>query len=68
MGFIQQQACIEQGQSNLKKEKSNGLDGQIRWKSGQDSLTFGAYFNKFSNFIGLLSTDSPGRAHTRMRC
>jgi iron complex outermembrane recepter protein len=49
---------FEEGQSNLKKEKSNGLDGQIRWKSGQDSLTFGAYFNKFSNFIGLLSTMS----------
>jgi iron complex outermembrane recepter protein len=53
----------QEGQTDLKKEKSNGLDGQIRWKSGQDSLTFGAYFNKFSNFIGLLSTDSPGRAH-----
>jgi iron complex outermembrane recepter protein len=47
---------FEQGQSNLKKEKSNGIDGQIRWKSGQDSLTFGAYFNRFSNFNGLLST------------
>jgi iron complex outermembrane recepter protein len=53
----------QEGQSDLKREKSNGLDGQIRWKSGQDSLTFGAYFNKFSNFIGLLSTDSPGLAH-----
>jgi iron complex outermembrane receptor protein len=53
----------QEGQTDLKKEKSNGLDGQIRWKSGQDSLTFGAYFNKFSNFIGLLSTDSPGLAH-----
>jgi iron complex outermembrane receptor protein len=53
----------QEGQSDLKKEKSNGLDGQIRWKSGQDSLTFGAYFNKFSNFIGLLSTGSPGFAH-----
>jgi iron complex outermembrane receptor protein len=53
----------QEGQSDLKKEKSNGLDGQIRWKSGQDSLTVGAYFNKFSNFIGLLSTNSKGRAH-----
>ena len=42
----------EQGQANLKIEKSNGLDGQIRWKSGQDSLNFGAYLNKFSNYIG----------------
>ena len=48
----------QEGQSDLKKEKSNGLDGQIRWKSGQDSLTFGAYFNKFSNYIGLLSTNT----------
>jgi iron complex outermembrane recepter protein len=53
---------FEQGQSNLKKEKSNGIDGQIRWKSGQDSLTFGAYFNRFSNFNGLLSTPLPGVA------
>lgn len=53
----------EEGQSDLKKEKSNGLDGQIRWKSGQDSLTVGAYFNKFSNFIGLLSTNEPGLGH-----
>ena len=48
----------EQGQANLKIEKSNGLDGQIRWKSGQDSLTLGAYFTKFSNYIGLRSTDN----------
>jgi iron complex outermembrane recepter protein len=54
----------EEGQSDLKKEKSNGLDGQIRWKSGQDSLTLGAYFNKFSNFIGLLSTDIGGEGHS----
>jgi len=47
----------EEGQAGLKKEKSNGLDGQIRWKAGQDSLTFGAYYTKFSNFIGLLSTN-----------
>ena len=54
---------FEEGTANLKKEKSNGLDGQIRWKSGQDSLTFGAYFNKFSNFVGLLSTNSLGVGH-----
>jgi iron complex outermembrane receptor protein len=53
----------EEGQADLKKEKSNGLDGQIRWKSGQDSLTFGAYFNRFSNFIGLLSTNDSELVH-----
>jgi iron complex outermembrane receptor protein len=47
----------EQGQADLKIEKSNGLDGQIRWKSGQDSLTLGTYFTKFSNYIGLMSTN-----------
>ncbi|MSQ80812.1 MAG: TonB-dependent receptor [Candidatus Methylopumilus sp.] len=50
--------AYEQGQSNLKIEKSNGLDGQIRWKHGQDSLTLGAYYTKFSNYIGLLSTNT----------
>ena len=53
----------QEGQSDLKKEKSNGLDGQIRWKSGQDSLTVGAYFNKFSNYIGLLSTNTGATVH-----
>ena len=49
--------AYEQGQANLKIEKSNGLDGQIRWKSGQDSLTLGTYYTKFSNYIGLRSTN-----------
>ena len=53
----------QEGQQDLKKEKSNGLDGQIRWKSGQNSLTFGAYFNKFSNYIGLLSTNTGATVH-----
>jgi iron complex outermembrane receptor protein len=53
----------QEGQPDLKKEKSNGLDGQIRWKSGHDSLTFGAYFNKFSNYIGLLSTNTGATVH-----
>jgi iron complex outermembrane receptor protein len=48
----------EQGQANLKIEKSNGLDGQIRWKSGQDSFTFGMYYTKFLNYIGLKSTNN----------
>lgn len=53
----------EVGDAGLKKEKSNGLDGQIRWKAGQDSLTLGAYYTNFSNFIGLLSTDKTEEAH-----
>ncbi len=53
----------EVGDAGLKKEKSNGLDGQIRWKAGQDSLTLGAYYTNFSNFIGLLSTNEIEKAH-----
>jgi iron complex outermembrane receptor protein len=62
-GLHKATGVYEEGQVDLKKEKSNGIDGQIRWKSGQDSLTFGAYFNRFSNFIGLLSTNDEKRVH-----
>ena len=47
---------FEIGNTNLRKERSNGIDAQIRWKSGQDSLKLGAYYTKFSNFIGLFNT------------
>ncbi len=50
-------ATYEKGDAGLRKERSNGLDGQIRWKAGEDSLTLGAYYTNFSNFIGLLSTN-----------
>jgi iron complex outermembrane receptor protein len=62
-GLHKATGVYEEGQADLKKEKSNGIDGQIRWKSGQDSLTFGAYFNRFSNFIGLLSTNDEKEVH-----
>jgi len=62
-GLHKATGVYEEGQADLKKEKSNGVDGQIRWKSGQDSLTFGAYFNRFSNFIGLLSTNDEKEVH-----
>lgn len=56
-GFHVATATYEQGDVGLRKERSNGLDGQIRWKAGQESLSLGAYYTNFSNFIGLLSTD-----------
>ena len=56
-GFHVATATYEQGDAGLRKEMSNGLDGQIRWKAGQESLSLGAYYTNFSNFIGLLSTD-----------
>ncbi len=44
------------GDANLTLERSNGVDAQIRWKSGRDSLNLSAYYTQFSNFIGLLNT------------
>ncbi len=46
----------ERGSSNIDKERSNGIDAQIRWKDGRNSFNFGAYYTRFSNFIGLLNT------------
>ena len=44
------------GNSNFGKERSNGLDAQIRWKYGKNSFNFGAYYTRFSSFLGLLET------------
>lgn len=46
----------EVGNSNINKERSNGIDAQIRWKDGKNSFNFGTYYTRFSNFIGLLNT------------
>ncbi|WP_033413588.1 TonB-dependent receptor [Methylophilus methylotrophus] len=47
---------FEVGSTSLKKERSNGIDAQLKWKSGGHSITFGAYATKFKNFIGLFNT------------
>jgi len=47
---------FEVGNANFDKEKSNGLDAQLRWKEGRNSMNFGAYYTRFSNFIGLFDT------------
>lgn len=47
---------VEIGNTSLKKERSNGIDGQLKWKSGGHSITLGAYATKFKNFIGLFNT------------
>jgi iron complex outermembrane receptor protein len=47
---------VEVGNSNLSKERSNGIDAQLKWKSGGHSVTLGAYATKFKNFIGLFNT------------
>jgi iron complex outermembrane recepter protein len=47
---------VEVGSTSLKKERSNGIDAQLKWKSGGHSITLGAYATKFKNFIGLFNT------------
>ncbi len=46
---------VEIGNTALKKERSNGIDAQLKWKSGGHSITLGAYATKFKNFIGLFN-------------
>ncbi len=46
----------EKGNSNFDKERSNGIDVQVRWKDGKNSFSVGAYYTRFSNFIGLFDT------------
>lgn len=47
---------FEIGNPGFDKERSNGLDAQIRWKDAKNSFSLGAYYTRFSNFIGLLGT------------
>ena len=47
---------FEVGNTQFSKEKSNGIDAQIRWKDAKNSLSVGAYHTRFSNFIGLFET------------
>ncbi len=44
------------GDPNFGKERSNGIDAQIRWKDGKNSFSVGPYYTRFSSFIGLLDT------------
>jgi len=46
----------EVGNANFNKERSNGLDAQIRWNDAKNSFNFGAYYTRFSRFLGLLDT------------
>ncbi|MCH9848851.1 MAG: TonB-dependent receptor [Betaproteobacteria bacterium] len=47
---------FEVGNSNFEKEKSNGIDVQIRWNNGKHHFNFGTYYTRFQNFIGLFDT------------
>ena len=41
----------EVGDARLDKERSNGLDMQIRWKDGANSASFGAFYSRFGNYL-----------------
>jgi iron complex outermembrane receptor protein len=47
---------FEVGNADFNKERSNGVDAQLRWKDGKNSMSVGAYYTRFSNFIGLFNT------------
>lgn len=46
----------EVGNANFEVERSNGIDAQLRWKNNQHSFSVGAYYTRFSNFIGLFNS------------
>ena len=47
---------FEVGNTQFSKEKSNGIDAQIRWKDAKNSFNIGTYYTRFHNFIGLFDT------------
>lgn len=46
----------EVGNADFGKERSNGVDMQLRWKEGRNSFNVGAYYTRFSRFLGLLES------------
>lgn len=49
---------FERGSTDLDIERANGIDAQLRWKSGHDSFNIGSYYTRFSNFISLQNDPS----------
>ncbi len=47
---------FEVGNTDFKKERSKGVDTQLRWKDAKNSFSIGTYYTRFSNFIGLFGT------------
>ncbi len=47
---------FEIGDSRLSAERSNGLDAQIRWKTGKNSFSVSGFYTRFDNFIFLSNT------------
>jgi len=47
---------IEQGDRNLKKEKSNGIDTIISWQDGKTKLSFSPFYTRFDDYIAEINT------------
>ncbi len=47
---------FEVGNNNFDKERSNGIDVQLRWKNNKHRFNVSAYYTRFQNFIGLFDT------------
>ncbi|MDP2152775.1 MAG: TonB-dependent receptor [Methylotenera sp.] len=47
---------FEIGNTDFRKERSKGVDAQLRWKDAKNSFSIGTYYTRFSNFIGLFET------------
>lgn len=47
---------IEQGDRSLKKERSNGIDTQIKWQNQRAHFSFGPYYTRFNSYIALLNS------------
>jgi iron complex outermembrane recepter protein len=53
----------EEGNADLKKERSNGIDAQLRWKDAKNSFNVSAYYTRFQNFINLYRTGEEPECH-----
>ena len=47
---------VEQGDRNLKKEKSNGIDTTISWQDGDTKLSFSPFYTRFNDYIAEINT------------
>ncbi|GAA5784371.1 TonB-dependent receptor [Chitiniphilus shinanonensis] len=47
---------FERGDPDADKERATSLDAALRYQSGADRLSFGAYYSRFANFIALERT------------
>lgn len=46
----------EIGNANLSVENANGIDAQIRWKTGKHALSLSGFYTRFDNFISVYNT------------